>query len=131
MIPFYKERIEFIDQQIDEYNHPESNATKEEKTFLKNSKNEIQRSLDKEIADVKRMAETMYLKWKEILDLREQQEYQASNVNLKIYKTVQENGDIDYNFDNTPSVPDEKFLRDGRRPLPGAEKDRRNDIKAL
>lgn len=41
MVPFYKERLATIDEEIDEKNHPNSNATKKEKEFLQNSRDEV------------------------------------------------------------------------------------------
>ena len=131
MIPFYKERLEFIKSEIEEKGADNLAATKEEIVFLSNTRDDVLRSLEKEKLEVNKMANDMYKKWCEILDLRNEQQYQASNVNLKIYKKVQENGDIDYLFDNTPSMPDEKFRFDGVTSLPGSEISRRKRIKDL
>lgn len=48
MIPFYKERLAFIEEEIEEKNDQYSNATAEEKRFLRNSKAEVENSLNKE-----------------------------------------------------------------------------------
>ena len=73
----------------------------------------------------------MYQTWKEIKDLRKENGYQKSNVNLKIYKKIQENGDIDYYFDNTQDTPDERLKLDKETPLDRREINRRENIRAL
>ena len=53
--------------------------------FLTKTQEEVQRSLDKEKADVNKMANEMYEVWMEILDERRRQTYSATNVNLKVH----------------------------------------------
>ena len=75
MIPFYKERLEFIKSEVEEKGADNLAATQEELVFLKNTRDEVLRSLEKEKLEVNRMANAMYKKWCEILDLRNLQQY--------------------------------------------------------
>lgn len=73
MIPFYKERLEFIKSEIEEKGADNLAATKEEIVFLSNTRDDVLRSLEKEKLEVNKMANDMYKKWCEILDLRNEQ----------------------------------------------------------
>ena len=76
------------------------------------------------------MANAMYDTWKEIIEIRKKNEFNASNVNLKIYEQKQEDNTVDYLFDINPVPLDKEFKNDGKK-LPGSEKSRRRNIEDL
>lgn len=94
MIPFYMERVNFIDQEIS-MKQRQGNCPEEEINFLVKTKETVQRSLDKEKLEVNKMANDLYDLWTEIFDLREHQKFAATNVELKVHKQVEDNGEVD------------------------------------
>ena len=52
MIPFLKERYDFISAELQMKSRPGSDATEDDLTFLMNSKTEVENSLEKEKKEV-------------------------------------------------------------------------------
>ena len=85
MIPFYMERLRFINDELNQKSQmaQQERVPEQEITFLVQTQKEVQRSLDKEKHEVNQMANKMYEIWKEILEQR--RTFSSTNVDLKVH----------------------------------------------
>ena len=91
----------------------------------------MEESLKLEKEEVNKLANGLWNTWNEIKQLRKDNHFAASNVNLKVYKHKNEHAnEEDYFFDNAPSNPGDT-KDDGETPLGRPERNRRRDINNL
>lgn len=120
MIPFYMERVSFIEQEIEQKSR-QGEASNDELKFLNNTVKSVQMSLDKEIREVNDMANKLYEVWSEIVTQRNSQKFSATNVELVVHKQ-DDDQILDLKYDkNVTQFKD----------LPSSEKSRQNRIKKL
>lgn len=130
MIPFYMERLAFIEDELEQKQHPESYGVKpEEISFLVRTRDEVQRALEKEKLEVNAMANELYELWLAIEAERETKKYASTNVALKVHKQELANGGSDFMFNLTYGQPSERTAED--KALPGSEASRRNGARRL
>ena len=83
MIPFYMDRLRYI---TEEYEHKrDRGASEPELVFLDKTRNEVQKSLDKEKLEVKKMANELYSLWTKIMEQRKFNKFLSTNVELKVH----------------------------------------------
>ena len=83
MIPFYMDRLRYI---TEEYEHKrDRGASEPELVFLDKTRNEVQKSLDKEKLEVNKMANELYSLWTKIMEQRKFNKFLSTNVELKVH----------------------------------------------
>ena len=115
MIPFYMERLRYMTEELDrkqDMQARDGSVPQQEIDFLIKSKEEVQRSLDKEKLDVNKMANSLYKLWTDISGERARQKFNSTNVELKVHQMPIEDGEIeqmlDLKYDN--ALPADKDL---------------------
>ena len=99
MIPFYEQRLKFIEDEIHEKQKPGSKKT--ELTFLQSNKIEVAQKLFEERELIQTMTTTMYDTWKRIEEVRETQGFKGANVQFLVYQNELDNGKVEYRFNLT------------------------------
>lgn len=129
LIPFYQERIKFLD---DEVKHLESYLREgedvkkqDELAFLKSTLEEVKKKYDKEKQEVNAIAASIFEKWEAIKQERTTNKFASTNCHLKIYKQQMPDGSEEVNFD-IQNEHDSKF----ETPENSSEVRRRNNVKA-
>ena len=84
MIPFYMDRLRFISEEIAQKQNL-NGVTQEELNFLVKTKEEVERSLEKEKLEVNKMANSMYSIWTSIIEERKKKGFLSTNVELKVH----------------------------------------------
>jgi len=98
MIPFYMDRLRFIQEEVAQKQNQEG-VSYEELNFLVKTKEEVERSLAKEKIDVNKMANNMYSLWTKILEERQKKGYLSTNVELKVHQQKEDTGEVDEMLD--------------------------------
>lgn len=101
---------------------------KSETDFLQNTKKEVERKLEDEKREVQQLATTLYDTWTKIDDIRKKNDYQSTNVQLKVHQNKTKEG-TEYIFNLLHTNPSLKTFKGGS--LPNSEASRRSNIKGL
>jgi hypothetical protein len=109
LIPFYKDRLEYIDSQLELYSHLNDKDSEKEKEYLQKIKQNIEKDKIKEVKALNKLAKNIYKLWKDIQEERKKSNCQKTPYCLKVYQGA-ESDDILFNIikDNKPL--DEKEL---------------------
>ena len=122
LIPFYMERLKFMEDERYKRNREGTFIPGEDTDFLLKNIAETERKLQNEKLEVQGMAERLYQKWKEIKTLRKEKGYAATNLKLMVHKS--EDGEFFYNLMH--EEPSSKTFTGAA--LPSTEISRRNDV---
>lgn len=97
LIPFYMERLQFIEsEQAAKTN--DVNCTQDELDFLQKTREEVTLALEKEKKELNEMANQIYQIWLEIEKERAKKDFSSTNVNLKVHKFKLEDGSEELTF---------------------------------
>ena len=84
LIPFYMERIKFME---DQHYKRQSYGRGDDIEFLERNIEETKRKLDNEKREIQNMAEAVYKKWKDIKEVRKANQFASTNIKLKVHKS--------------------------------------------
>ena len=129
MIPFYMERLRFIQEELAHKANlaGDQRIPQEELNFLLKTKQEVERSLEKEKLEVNKMANSLYTLWKGIVEERDRKKFLSTNVELKVHQT---NDDITGETDQLLDLKYDNGITPDKE-LPSNERSRQNRIKKL
>jgi hypothetical protein len=122
LIPFYIERLKFMEDERYKRNREGTFIPGEDTEFLLKNISETDRKLQQEKLEVQGMAEKLYQKWLEIKELRKKNQYASTNLRLKVHKS----DDGEFFFNLMHEEPSSKMFNGTA--LPSSEISRRNDV---
>jgi len=129
MIPFYLQRLNFINEELISVNNPPS---ENDRKFLNQVYNEVNEKFKNERSVLNDLANKIYDTWVEIKDVRSKQGYRSTPLMLKVHKVESQDGNnhesIDHFSLNKVNPTDRK---DNGEALGWLESKRRNDINNL
>ena len=126
LIPFYMQRLKFMEDEHHKMNREHGLASDEDAEFLKRNIEETQRKLELEKKEIQDLADKLYRKWKDVKELRKKNQYMSTPWKLKVLKG--NNGELYFNLKNEQDVS--KTLVNGNA-LPRSEEDRRSSAKSI